>query len=162
MIPLTNVRRAQVLDAEGIAHVHVQAWREAYSHLLPAQTLAGLQEQDRVIRWRDIVGGGETKVWVALEDEVVVGWASTSTGRDNDAPCQLELEGIYVLASHHGSGTGQALFNASIGNQQAYLWMAADNPRALTFYQRNGFQRDGTTEIKDLAGTPVPVMRLSR
>ncbi len=37
-----TVRPALSSDADGIAQVHLQAWREAYVHLLPAETLAGL------------------------------------------------------------------------------------------------------------------------
>lgn len=149
-------------DADGIAHVHIQAWREAYAHLLEEETLAGLQEKPRADRWRDIIGDDATHVWVAVDEEVIVGWATASAGRDNDAPHPLELEGIYVLASHYGSGTGQSLLNASIDQRHAYLWMAADNPRAHAFYRRNGFTHDGATETKSLAGHPVEVIRLSR
>ncbi len=103
-----------------------------------------------------------TDVWVALDGEVIVGWATTSPGRDDDAPHPLELEGIYVLASHYGSGTGQSLLHASIAQRHVYLWMAADNPRAGAFYRRNGFRHDGTTKTEALAGEPVEVIRLSR
>lgn len=157
-----QVRRAVEPDADGIAHVHIQAWREAYSHLLPEETLASLQEKPRADRWRDIIDDGVTDVWVALDGEVIVGWATTSPGRDDDAPHPLELEGIYVLASHYGSGTGQSLLHASIAQRHAYLWMAADNPRAGAFYRRNGFRHDGTTKTEALAGESVEVIRLSR
>lgn len=157
-----EVRRAVESDADGIAHVHVQAWREAYSHLLSEETLASLQEKPRAERWRGILRAGGTDVWVAIDGEVIVGWAAASAGRDDDAPHPLELEGIYVLASHHGSGTGQSLLHASIDQRPAYLWMAADNPRAHAFYQRNGFRHDGVTKTEALAGEPVGVIRLSR
>lgn len=157
-----ELRRAVDSDAKGIAHVHVQAWREAYSHLIPEEKLASLQEEPRAKRWQGILRDGVTDVWVALEGEVIVGWATTSVGRDEDRPHPLELEGIYVLASHHGSGAGQSLLAASIGNRPAYLWMAADNPRAHAFYRRNGFEHDGTTKTETLEGEPVEVVRLSR
>lgn len=162
MYPVIKVRRAVASDANGIACVHVQAWREAYTHLLPEETLAALQEGPRADRWREIISDDATHVWVALDEGVIVGWVSTSAGRDDDVPHPLELEGIYVLSSHYGSGTGQALLDASIHQHPAYLWMAVDNPRAHAFYRRNGFRHAGTTGTKDLAGNPVEVIRLSR
>ncbi|MDQ2745136.1 MAG: GNAT family N-acetyltransferase [Chloroflexota bacterium] len=124
--------------------------------------MADLQEGPRADRWREIISNDATHVWVALDEGVVVGWASASAGRDDDAPHPWELEGIYVLSSHHGSGIGQALLDASIDQRPAYLWMAADNPRAHAFYRRNGFRHDGATATKDLAGSRVEVIRLSR
>ena len=162
MNPRVEVRRAAESDAEGIAHVHVQAWHEAYSHLLSEETLASLREGPRADQWRGTLRAGRTDVWVAVDGEVIVGWAAASAGRDDDAPWPLELEGIYVLASHHGSGTGQSLLHASIDQRHAYLWMAADNPRAHAFYRRNGFRHDGATKTVTLAGEAVDVIRLSR
>lgn len=159
---VTTVRAALVSDAEGIALVHLQSWREAYGHLVPAETLAGLDTDERSARWVSILAVGATEVFVALDGARVVGWASASAGRDPDAPRARELEGIYVLASHHGSGAGQRLLDASIGVEPAFLWVAEDNPRALAFYRRNGFAPDGVATSKPLAGTPVAVLRLVR
>jgi L-amino acid N-acyltransferase YncA len=161
MVSSITVRRASVEDAQAIAVVHVQAWREAYAHLLPADALALLNIDRRAERWVAIIADG-TDVWVAESNGHLVGWASASAGRDDDAPVGLELEGIYILASAYGSGAGQALLESAIGTEPAYLWMAADNPRAQRFYERNGFVLDGTTRVSDLIGTPVNTVRMSR
>ena len=50
---------------------------------------------------------------------------------------------LYLLAAHHGSGLGQRLLDAAIGDGPAFLWVAEDNPRARAFYSRNGFRWDG-------------------
>ena len=54
---------------------------------------------------------------------------------------------IYQYSRAHGSGTGQALLDAAIGDAPAYLWVAEDNPRAQAFYRRNGFVPDGAREV---------------
>ena len=48
----------------------------------------------------------------------------------------------------HGSGTGQALLDAAVGDRPAFLWTAEDNPRAQAFYRRNGFIADGARKIE--------------
>lgn len=156
------VRPASVSDADRIARVHVQAWQEAYAHLLPASFLATLDVDARADRWRTIIADAETDVFLATIDDVVVGWASAGPGRDHEAPRDRELEGIYVLASTYGSGAGQALLDGAIGDAPAYLWMADDNPRAEGFYRRNGFRRDGATKREHLGPHPLEAVRLVR
>ena len=157
-----EVRTAIVSDAHGIAVVHVEAWREAYAHLLPAQVLANLSVAQRAARWAERIAAPTPTVWVAEDSGVIVGWATSSSGHAPDAPRDLELDGIYVRASHHGSGAGQALLDAAIDSSPAFLWVASDNPRAWAFYARNGFVADGATDTLPLGGVPVPVERLVR
>ncbi|MET4093854.1 GNAT family N-acetyltransferase [Arthrobacter sp. UYCu712] len=156
-----SIRYAVPDDAAGIARVHVQAWRETYAHLLPADTLAGLDVGAREETWRERIAA-TTDVRVASDGAEIIGWATAGAGRDADCPRPLELEGIYVLASHLGSGAGQLLLDAAVGVRPAYLWIAADNPRALAFYRRNGFVQDGASGTAELAGVPVRIMRLVR
>lgn len=60
--------------------------------------------------------------------------------------CELDM--IYQLASMHGSGSGQALLDATIADAPAFLWTAELNPRAQAFYRRNGFEPDGAREVR--------------
>lgn len=157
-----EVRAATAADAAAIARVHVAAWREAYARQLPAELLAGLDAERRADGWRAILEAGTTDVRVAELGGSIVGWASAGRGRDADAPVPLELEGIYVLAAAYGTGVGQRLLDAAVGDSPAYLWVMADNPRAHAFYRRNGFAADGVTKSETIGGTPVEVVRLVR
>ena len=156
------VREAVLDDAAGIARVHLQAWRESYAHLLPASALAGLQQGPREAKWREIITTSGSNVWVACAGTDIVGWASAGAGRDDGAPRPRELNGLYVLASHYGSGAGQMLLDAALGDGGAYLWIAENNPRAFAFYRRNGFVPDGTMAMHELVGTPVRILRMVR
>jgi GNAT superfamily N-acetyltransferase len=157
-----DVRPAELADARGIAEVHVQAWQEAYAHLVPAAALAKQSVEQRTLRWTEIIQDDVTEVFVAADGTMIVGWASASAGRAEDPPRDRELEGIYVLASSYGSGAGQSLLDAAIGNGPAFLWVAEDNPRARAFYARNGLAPDGATKTGPVAGTEVLVVRLVR
>ncbi|PYY51556.1 GNAT family N-acetyltransferase [Curtobacterium sp. MCBD17_023] len=160
-----TVRPAVDTDAPGIADVHVQAWREAYAHLLPAAFLASLDPVARTTRWRRTIAGASaagTSVAVAEHGGAVVGWATAGPARDDPAIRDVELTGIYVLASAHGSGAGQLLLDAVLGNAPAFLWVADDNPRAQAFYRRNGFRRDGTTKTERLGDNAVLAARMVR
>ncbi|GAA2175036.1 hypothetical protein GCM10009784_15820 [Arthrobacter parietis] len=139
----------------------MQSWREAYAHLAPAQALAALDVVQRVSRWVDIIRDGGSEIWVAVIDSQTVGWITIGRGREG-TPRSTELEGLYVLASHYGTGAGQRLVEAGLGAEPAYLWMAADNPRAHAFYRRNGFRPDGASATHAIVGTPVHIVRLVR
>ena len=157
-----RVRAATVGDARGIAVVHVEAWREAYAGTLPADVLSGLEVEPRVSRWAAIIEDDITDVYVAESASGIVGWATSSDGRDEDRPVTRELEGIYLLEAVYGSGAGQDLLAAAIGDEPAYLWMLDDNPRAEAFYRRNGFERDGVAREQRMAGTVILVIRMVR
>jgi GNAT superfamily N-acetyltransferase len=157
-----DVRPAELGDAHGIAQVHVQGWKEAYAHLVPAESLARLRVEQRELRWRELLADASATVWVAVDGGRVVGFARSAPSRDPDGPRDWELPEIYVLASHYGTGAGQKLIDSALGNLPAYLWVADDNPRARAFYARNGFQPDGTTKVGPVAGTEILEARLVR
>ena len=141
------IRAARLDDAEAIAAVRVQSWRDAYAHLLSAEFLAAL-DPTRGIGWLRSVIEGETSVVVAEVDGTVEGFAIAGPPTLDDPPRDLELGLIYQLPSLHGSGSGQALLDAVVADRPAYLWTAELNPRANAFYRRNGFEPDGTRKVE--------------
>ena len=157
-----SVRSATTSDAEAIAQVHVRAWQQTYSHLVPAERLDALDPADRVERWRSILAGADESAWVAEVGGAVVGWATTSTRDPERHPRALELNGLYVLAAAHGTGVGQSLLDAAVADAPAFLWSAADNPRAQAFYRRNGFVADGERDEHPILDTPVQIARFVR
>jgi ribosomal protein S18 acetylase RimI-like enzyme len=139
------VRPSAPGDAEGIAVVHVTSWRETYAHLLSPAFLAGIDVADRTRMWRRATERDPSRIHVAEADGDIVGFAAVR--RPADGPRALELAVLYLLAAHHGSGLGQALLDASVGDEPAFCWVAEDNPRARAFYARNGFRPDGERNV---------------
>ncbi len=57
-----------------------------------------------------------------------------------------ELTQLYTLARTHGTGLGQALFDAVLQpGEPAYLWYIMGNERAVRFYEKNGFVVEGVS-----------------
>lgn len=58
----------------------------------------------------------------------------------------LEIERIYVLSEFLGAGVGKVLFEKSLEiaqkNDKNYVWLGVweNNPRAIKFYEKNGFK----------------------
>ena len=157
-----EIRRAVPDDARAIAEVQVRGWQDAYRHLIPAERLDALDPAARADRWREIVAAETEVTWVAVLANRVVGWATTSDRTLDEHPRDLELNGLYVLSDVYGAGVGQDLLDSAIGGRPAVLWTASDNPRAQSFYRKNGFTPDGVIDEYELLGTPVAIERWTR
>ena len=144
------IRRATPEDAEAMAGLHVDVWDDAYTGLMPQGILDDRREKvaERVERWEEILGQ-ERPTWVAEDTEGLIGFASSGPARDNDMDDTLELWALYVRAAYWGTGVGYALFEIAAGDRAAYLWVLADNERAIRFYERQGFRLDGTEDEHD-------------
>lgn len=86
--------------------------------------------------------------YIAWEDDSPVGYLKVNTGiaqTEQQDEKALEIERIYVKISHHGKKVGQLLYEKAlmVAQQQhnSYLWLGVweKNPRAIRFYEKNGF-----------------------
>lgn len=145
-----SIRRAVPQDAEDLAHLHLDVWDDAYTGLMPQGILDDRREKvtERIDRWRGILAQDRPPL-VAIGPDGLIGFASAGAGRDNDVDIELELWSLYVRASWWGTGVGYALFEEAVGDRAAYLWVLADNARAIRFYERQGFRLDGTLDEHD-------------
>ena len=146
----TSVRPATAADAAGIGPCHLACWQETYSGLLSPEFFAARTPERFTANWRRRLESGQPEsVVVGVVDESVVGFAASRASRDEPPVRPLELTEIYLRAGQHGSGLGQALLDAVVGDQPASLWVAESNPRAQAFYRRNSFSPDGTRTVLD-------------
>jgi ribosomal protein S18 acetylase RimI-like enzyme len=166
-----NVRTAATEDAETLAQLHLECWRETYSGPLSPAFFARQSVEERLAMWLRLLNGPHAKrQFVADVGGQLVGFAGSfppgplppaAGSPDPRSDGKSELWGIYVLKAHHGSGLGQRLLDATLGAEPAALWVAQDNPRAHAFYRRNGFEFNGTKEaIEDWEG--LIVLRMTR
>jgi GNAT superfamily N-acetyltransferase len=143
-----SIRPATVEDAAAIAAVHMTCWKETYTGLLSPGFFDSRTPEWATAWWTPRLAElpAEQPINVAERDGRIVGFAGSGPSRDAQPARDLELYFIYALAAEHGTGVGQRLFDATIGEAPASVWMAKDNPRAFTFYRRNGFRPDGATK----------------
>lgn len=162
-----SVRRAERADAERIAKLHVATWQEAYSHLLPEGFFDEEHARKRHAMWQRILTDrrAEWSIAIAEVGDDAVGFAMTgpSFGQDGqDLPGGRQLYSLYVVEAMHGSGVAQALLDEVLGaDEPAMLWVAKQNPRAIAFYPRNGFELDGI-EQTDPGAPTITDMRMVR
>lgn len=99
-------------------------------------------------RLTDELNNPESLFYIAWEDDKPVGYLKLNTGiaqtelQDQKA---LEIERIYVKSSHLGKKVGQLLYekalDVALQQHNSYLWLGVweKNPRAIRFYEKNGF-----------------------
>ena len=140
--PSWTTRPAILDDVDAIAAVHRASWRETYEGHLPEELILRLEEPGlRERQWRETLAADPDshRINVGVVDGDIVGIASARRADEPDAPREWELQVLYTLARTHGSGLGQALVEATIGDRPAFLWVSEGNARAERFYARLGF-----------------------
>lgn len=146
MTPL--IRAAAPADADAIARVHVQSWRETYRGLIPDNLLDGMTDSAALERrramWSALVARPDP-VQVAIEGGQVVAFASGGAPQDHPG-YDAELHTLYSLRAAQGQGTGRALLRGVAGALRAggarnlALWVLDSNPT------RNWYVRQGARE----------------
>ena len=90
----------------------------------------------------------ESVFYFAKKAEKIVGYLKLNTGAAQTESMEesyLEVERIYVITNYKNQGIGQALMNFAIQSailtQKAFIWLGVweKNPKAIRFYERNGF-----------------------
>nr|WP_120522667.1 GNAT family N-acetyltransferase [Arthrobacter celericrescens] len=158
-----TVRPPRPGDAGAMAAMHFQAWQESYGHLLSEKFFAERKAHlpQRIEQYRTFIAGPNTWAVADVGGELV-GLAAAGPGPDEDRPGETALFMLYALQRVHGTGVGQALLDAVIGREAAYLWVLEDNPRAQAFYRRNGFVPDGRRELLPPEWEELPEIRMVR
>jgi ribosomal protein S18 acetylase RimI-like enzyme len=148
------IRRAQPDDAEAIATVHVTAWRQTYTGLVPARMLNAFPVARRIRRWHRILASPdpsrESAVFVAtLPDRTILGFGSCGRQPAPDlvaAGFAGEVSALYLLAAHQRRGIGRRLMALMAQDllardmRGAALWVLRDNAPARRFYETLGAQ----------------------
>jgi ribosomal protein S18 acetylase RimI-like enzyme len=151
-----TVRLAVQADVERLAEVHASCWQETYRGMLSDEFLAAQGPETRRPLWRHLLGtAAPAEAWVACDGGTVVGFAGIRRGpgggssHESGPPSSgdLELWGLYLLASHQGLGLGRRLLEAALDGAAASLWVAAENGRAIGFYRHFGFAPDGAADV---------------
>jgi ribosomal protein S18 acetylase RimI-like enzyme len=144
--------------------------RVAYRGLFSAEELARIDPLDRANRWRDHVTGGSSTTLLAETDGQPVGFVDFGVSRDEDlAPGSFgEVMAVYVRPEAWGRGVGRLLTREALDRLQSdgmdpvVLWVIEANRRAVGFYERLGFVRDGAIRHREMFGTPSTVVRFRR
>jgi ribosomal protein S18 acetylase RimI-like enzyme len=148
-----EVKRASTSDIGELQAIGRQTFFETFSAENTEEDMQkylaeGFSEEKLAAELNDL----NSEFYFALLDDNVIGYLKLNYGqsqteiKDNDA---LEIERIYVLKEFHGKKVGQLLYERAmqVGQQMnaSYVWLGVweKNPRAISFYRKNGFMEFG-------------------
>jgi ribosomal protein S18 acetylase RimI-like enzyme len=160
----STIRSAQPTDAGTIGKINVLSWRAAYTGQLPESFLATLSVRDRQEAWQQRLADPQRchQVLVVETGTGVTGFSVTGPSGDDDGhEGTAELNALYLDPDHWGRGLGRLLHDHAVndlraaGFGHATLWVLATNIRARRFYERAGWQVEGSRKIETIGAPPV-------
>ena len=157
------VRPARPKDAEAIAHVHAEAWKSAYSGIIPGQTLNSMISRRHSNWWSRAVKNKGADVQVILFAGYVAGYASIRRNFHDYPQASSEVCEIYLLPEYQGVGLGGRLFAAAKNaatqkyGKGCIVWALKDNESACQFYLHmggrpvaNAIEKLGASELEKI------------
>ena len=124
--------------------------------------VASWRDPDKVLtsigQWlgSSLAADADGRAWVAVVDELVVGFVSLSTTTHFTGEVDAYIGELMVDEGHSGRGIGRMLVTAAEaeaveqGYQRISLTTGAANDRALAFYDRLGYRADDVNLVKQL------------
>lgn len=106
------IREARYEDAEWIARVHIQSWKETYTWIISGEYLANRKLNDKIKEWEEILVKKQKIAWnfiVETKEGEVVGFASWWKARTEIGGYKWELYCIYILKEHQWHNLGYLL-----------------------------------------------------
>jgi GNAT superfamily N-acetyltransferase len=156
-----TTRAARPDDLLGAAEARVASWRGAFTGLVPQEFLDAMDPASIAASWSESIAAGRSRLYVAVANDQVIGYAGVGPERDPAAPPRTgELYALFVHPSHWGTGAGRALADAACadlrdaGCESVWLWVLEANCRARRFYTTYGFAETGDRTHSSLNNLP--------
>lgn len=144
-----NIRKITVNDLNELIKIGKQTFTETYSFDNTQENMAEYLENGfSTEKLKAELNDQNSEFYFAELNHQIVGYLKINLGpsqteiKDFQA---LEIERIYVLKEFHGKKVGQLLYDKAIEIAQdknaEYVWLGVwkKNPRAIRFYEKNGF-----------------------
>jgi len=145
--PSLNVRRYKAADEDAAIELWQRTWQQHYPHIDFAERVEWWRN-----RWRNELVP-QARILIAEMDGVIEGFVTLD-------PATGYLDQIVVAPEFWGSNVAPLLLDAAkkIAPGRIELLVNTDNIRAISFYEKNGFEMAGD-DVNPVSGRPVFRMR---
>lgn len=153
-----KIRNATAHDAPTIAAIQVSASQKAYAGIVSPDNLKRLTVPTRTSVWTQLIAAAREPEQIMVGEEADLPCCYAHFGRSRDADATDTAGELYSLCVDPGRwrrGFGRHLLAASmrrlkeLGFNDATLWVLAANNQARRFYERFGWNIDGTEKGPD-------------
>jgi len=150
------IRKTAADDADRVAEIHTEGWRQAYRGIIADSFLFGkLSVCRRAGNIRKELELGQGESYVAERGGVVAGFVVMGLSRDDDKRGEgnFELWAVYTEPAMKRSGLGAEMLAfceaeaARRGMREVSLWVLERNASARAFYEKYGYRPDGAVKV---------------
>lgn len=144
-----NIRKVTLNDIDQLQKIGKQTFYETFSAENTEENMINyLNEGFSIEKLTTELSDKNAEFYFATLDNNVVGYLKLNFGQSQTElqdDTALEIERIYVLKEFHGKKVGQVLYEKAIEiakqKNADYVWLGVweENPRAISFYMKNGF-----------------------
>ncbi|UOQ43545.1 GNAT family N-acetyltransferase [Halobacillus salinarum] len=152
---------AELEHAEGLAEVSVKVWWSTYKEIMPRTYLDKMTVEKRTKGWKEKIKANEMWIFVALEDEKVIGYISGGPNRNQPLEFDGELYAIYILREYQRKGVGILLTRRLMecmeqaGYKNLIVWLLNNN-HAWRFYEALGGEKVAEDSL-EIEGVRLPL-----
>jgi ribosomal protein S18 acetylase RimI-like enzyme len=144
-----NITKVSIADLEILQEIGKKTFFETFAESNSASDMQ--QYLDTSFSKEKVAGemnNPGSQFYMAWENNIPIGYLKINTGEaqtDLKEEQSLEIERIYVLAAWHGKKVGQLLYEKALKVaeelKKSSVWLGVweKNPRAIRFYEKNGF-----------------------
>ncbi|WP_293933853.1 GNAT family N-acetyltransferase [Sphingobacterium sp. UBA6645] len=146
---IVNIRKVTLNDIDQLQKIGKQTFYETFSAENTEENMINyLNEGFSIEKLTTELSDKNAEFYFATLDNNVVGYLKLNFGQSQTElqdDTALEIERIYVLKEFHGKKVGQVLYEKAIEiakqKNADYVWLGVweENPRAISFYKKNGF-----------------------
>ena len=147
------IRPASRLDLATLQAIGRKTFAETFADSNSEENLAAyLEEGFSEDKLGAELRNENSRFYFALQKEDVIGYLKVNFGdaqSEKQDPNALEIERIYVLQQYHGKQVGVLLYEQALTiakeRKAPFIWLGVweENPRAIRFYQKQGFVEFG-------------------
>lgn len=139
-------------DAATLAELGTATFIDTFGHLYQPDDLAIFLQNHSLVNWSKELADPAFEVMLAEDDGRAIGYTKLGPPHLPFEPRgeAAELRQLYVVEDYKGQGIAAALIDWVIerararGADHLYLSVFIDNHRARRFYERYGFEAEGT------------------
>ncbi len=144
-----DIKKVTVKDIDQLQKISRQTFYEALSVGNTEENMKKyLEDEFSLDKLNAELNNSNSELYFAALKNIIIGYLKLNFGQsqtDIKDEKALEIERIYVLKEFYGKSVGQLLMDKAINvgrlKNVDYVWLGVweKNPRAISFYKKNGF-----------------------
>lgn len=153
-----EIKKVTIQDVNQLQQIGQQTFIETYASMNSEENMnAYLEDNFSFEKLKKELADKNAEFYFAMLEDTVIGYLKINFGKSPSKiknENTLEIERIYVSNAFHGKRVGQALCEKAIEVSKqknvAYIWLGVweENPKAIRFYEKNGFVQFDTHIFK--------------